>query len=106
MEGHVLNINLVYIYPKIIEINNEIHLLRIIDQKLKESLVLYCIKEDNVYKISSINTMVGEVKYLINYNDENDLRKLVNNIKSKEKNIKEINNLEKIEKYILKTIKY
>ncbi len=102
----MLNINLVYIYPKIIEINNEIHLLRIIDQKLKESLVLYCIKEDNVYKISSINTMVGEVKYLINYNDENDLRKLVNNIKSKEKNIKELNNLEKIEKYILKTIKY
>ena len=47
----MLNINLVYIYPKIIEINNEIHLLRIIDQKLKESLVLYCIKEDNVYKI-------------------------------------------------------
>lgn len=102
----MLNINLVYIYPKIIDINNEIHLLRIIDQKLKESLVLYCIKEDNVYKISSINTMVGEVKYLINYNDENDLRKLVNNIKSKEKNIKELNNLEKIEKYILKTIKY
>ena len=102
----MLNINLVYIYPKIIEINNEIHLLRIIDQKLKESLVFYCIKEDNVYKISSINTMVGEVKYLINYNDENDLRKLVNNIKSKEKNIKELNNLEKIEKYILKTIKY
>ena len=102
----MLNINLVYIYPKIIEIHNEIHLLRIIDQKLKESLVLYCIKEDNVYKISSINTMVGEVKYLINYNDENDLRKLVNNIKSKEKNIKELNNLEKIEKYILKTIKY
>ena len=90
----MLNINLVYIYPKIIDINNEIHLLRIIDQKLKESLVLYCIKEDNVYKISSINTMVGEVKYLINYNDENDLRKLVNNIKSKEKNIKELNNLE------------
>lgn len=102
----MLNINLVYIYPKIIEINNEIHLLRIIDQKLKESLVLYCIKEDNVYKISLINTMVGEIKYLINYNDENDLRKLVNNIKSKEKNIKELNNLEKIEKYILKTIKY
>lgn len=102
----MLNINLVYIYPKIIEINNEIHLLRIIDQKLKESLVLYCIKEDNVYKISLINTMVGEIKYLINYNDENDLRKLVNNIKSKEKNIKELNNLEEIEKYILKTIKY
>lgn len=102
----MLNINLVYIYPKIIEINNEIHLLRIIDQKLKESLVLYCIKEDNVYKISLINTIVGEVKYLINYNDENDLRKLVNNIKSKEKNIKELNNLEEIEKYILKTIKY
>ena len=102
----MLNINLVYIYPKIIDINNEIHLLRIIDQKLKESLVLYCIKEDNVYKISLINTMVGEVKYLINYNDEDDLRKLVNNIKSKEKNIKELNNLEEIEKYILKTIKY
>ena len=102
----MLNINLVYIYPKIIEINNEIHLLRIIDQKLKESLVLYCIKEDNVYKISSINTMVGEVKYLINYNDENDIKKLINNKKTKKKNIKELNNLEKIEKYILKTIKY
>ena len=101
----MLNINLIYIYPNVIEINNEINLLRIIDKKFKESLVFYSIKEENIYKVYLINTMTGEVMHLINYNEKNGLNNLINNIKIKEEEIKKLNNLEIIEKYILKTIK-
>ena len=44
----MLNINLVYIYPKTIEINNEMNLLRIVDKREKESLVFYYIKENEI----------------------------------------------------------
>ena len=49
--------------------------------------------------------MTGEVMHLINYNEKNGLNNLINNIKIKEEEIKKLNNLEIIEKYILKTIK-
>ena len=46
----MLNINLVYIYPKTIEINNEMNLLRIVDKIEKESLVIYYTKENKKYR--------------------------------------------------------
>ena len=46
------NINLINIYPQLLEINNEINLLRIVDKKVKESLVFYCIKNENGIMIS------------------------------------------------------
>ena len=100
----MLNINLIYIYPQTIEINNEINLLRIVDKKFKESLVLYCIKEGNKYKVYVLNTITGQVIHLINYNGKNSLDNLIDNIKTIETKIKNLENLDMIEKYILKTI--
>ena len=37
MEESMLNINLLYLYPETIEINDEMNLLRIVDREQKES---------------------------------------------------------------------
>ncbi len=102
----MLNINLIYIYPQMIEINNEINLLRIVDKKFKESLVFYCIKKENTYKVYLLNTITGQVIHLINYNGQNSLDNLIDNIKTIETKIKNLENLDMVEKYILKTIEY
>lgn len=100
----MLNINLVYIYPKTIEINNEMNLLRIVDEVVKESLVVYYTRENEKYKIYMINTSTGENNYIVSY-DENNIGNFINIIKNIERDIKSLENLNNIEKYILKTIK-
>lgn len=100
----MLNINLVYIYPKTIEINNEMNLLRIVDEVVKESLVVYYTRENEKYKIYMINTSTGENNYIVSY-DEKNIDNFINIIKSIETDIKSLENLNNIEKYILKTIK-
>ena len=100
----MFNINLIDIYSKSIEINNEINLLRIVDKKEKESLVFYCIKEENIYKIHMLNTMTGEDTHLKNYNEKHSLNKLIDNIKSIEVDINKSESLEVVENYILKAI--
>ena len=104
MEVRVLNINLVYIYPKTIEINNEMNLLRIVDKIEKESLVIYYIKENEKYKIYMINTSTGENTYIISY-DEKKIDNFIGIIQDMEIDIKSLENLKDIEKYILKSIK-
>lgn len=100
----MLNINLVYIYPKTIEINNEMNLLRIVDEVVKESLVVYYTRENEKYKIYMINTSTGENNYIVSY-DEKNIDNFINIIKNIERDIKSLENLNNIEKYILKTIK-
>ena len=98
----MLNINIIYIYPEIIEINKEINLFRIIDNNIKETIVIYSIKENNSYDIFMINTMSGETNKICNVNNIDELGILINKFKMLEKEIIAINDLEKIEKYILK----
>jgi hypothetical protein len=98
----MLNINIIYIYPEIIEINKEINLFRIIDNNIKETIVIYSIKENNNYNIFMINTMSGETNKICNVNNIDELGILINKFKILEKEIIAINDLEKIEKYILK----
>jgi len=98
----MLNINIIYIYPEIIEINKEINLFRIIDNNIKETIVIYSIKENNSYNIFMINTMSGETNKICNVNNIDELGILINKFKMLEKEIIAINDLEKIEKYILK----
>ena len=100
----MFNINLIDIYSKSIDINNEINLLRIVDKKEKESLVFYCIKEENLYKVYMINTMTGQDTNLNNYNEKSSLNKLIENIKSIEIDINKSESLEIVEKCILKVI--
>ena len=98
------NINLINIYPQLLEINNEINLLRIVDKKVKESLVFYCSKDENTYKVYMLNTMTGQEAHIKNCKEKNSLKNLVENIKSVEININELETLEKVENYILKRI--
>jgi len=98
------NINLIDIYPQLLEINNEINLLRIVDKKVKESLVFYCSKDENTYKVYMLNTMTGQEAHIKNCKEKNSLKNLVENIKSVEININELETLEKVENYILKII--
>ena len=100
----MLNINLLYLYPETIEINNEMNLLRIVDREQKESLVFYYVRENEIYKIYMINTLTGENTYLISCEEENNINKFIDTIKNADINIKRLNNLNDIEKYILKSI--
>ena len=98
----MLNIKIIYIYPEIIEINKEINLFRIIDNNIKETIVIYAIKEKDSYDVFMINTMSGETNEICNVNNIDELDILINEFKILEKEIIPINDLQKIEKYILK----
>lgn len=102
MGENVLNISIVYIYPDIIKINNEINLFRIIDNNIKETIVLYAINTNNKYQILMINTMTGDIINICNKNNLSEIDNLINKFKSNEENIKNKGNLEEIQKYILK----
>jgi predicted secreted protein len=94
-------INIIYIYPNTDFINNEINILRIIDEKIKESLVIFGIKKNNNLDIYITNTMTGDNKLVkIFY----DINKFIEIIKSKEIEIKALEDLMEIEKYILNVI--
>ncbi|WP_331681791.1 hypothetical protein [Romboutsia sp.] len=99
-----MNINVLYIYPEIIEINKEINLFRIIDNNIKESIVVYCIKEKDNYKVVMINTMSGETNEIFNVKNIDELDILINKFKILEKEIIPMNNLEKIKKCILNSL--
>lgn len=101
----MLNINVLYIYPKIVEVNKEINLFRIIDKNLKETVIVYCEKLDYEYKIYITNTMHGQVENICNVNNLKELDIWMNKFKALEKDIISIDNLENIEKYILKIYK-
>ena len=102
----MLNINLLYLYPETIEINDEMNLLRIVDREQKESLVFYYVRENEIYKIYMINTFTGENTYLISCEGKNNINKFIDTIKNADINIKSLNNLNDIEKYILKSIQH
>lgn len=98
------NINLINIYPQLLEINNEINLLRIVDKKVKESLVFYCIKNENTYRVYMLNTMTGQEVNIKNYSEKNNLKNIVESIKLVEIDINKLETLEEVENYILKII--
>lgn len=96
----MLHINVLYIYPKIIEINKEINLFRIIDNNIKETLVFYCKKEAG-YKIMMMDTMSGENKEILGVSKIEEVGTFIKYIEKSEGTIKSLNSLEDIKKYIL-----
>ena len=102
----MLNINLLYLYPETIEINDEMNLLRIVDREQKESLVFYYVRENEIYKIYMINTFTGENTYLISCEGKNNINKFIHTMKNTDMDLKSLNDLNDIEKYILKSIEY
>lgn len=96
----MLNINVLYIYPKIMEINKEINLFRIVDNNIKETLVIYGQKIQRDFKLIMINTMSGEIKNLGLIN-ELEIEKYITKVKTKENEFTALKDLNEIEKYIL-----
>ena len=99
-----MSINLIDIYPQAVEINNEINLLRIVDKKIKESLVFYCSKNENTYRVYMLNTMTGEEVNIKKYSEKSNLKNLVEKFKLVEIDINKLKTLEEVENYILKII--
>ena len=94
-------INIIYIYPNTEFINNEINICRIIDNKGKETIVVYGIRKNNELKIYITNTFTGDNKLVKRANDVNTIIKF---IESNEYEIKALENLEYVEKYILNKV--
>ncbi|WP_250674698.1 hypothetical protein LZ906_015765 [Paraclostridium ghonii] len=94
-------INIIYIYPNTDFINNEINICRIIDNKDKETIVLYGVRKNNELKIYITNTFTGDNKLVKRINDVN---KIIEFIEVNKVEIKGLENLEHVEKYILNKI--
>jgi hypothetical protein len=94
-------INIIYIYPNTEFINNEINICRIIDNKDKETIVVYGIRKNNELKIYITNTFTGDNKLVKRANNANTIIKF---IESNEYEIKDLESLEYVEKYILNKI--
>ena len=96
-----MKINMFFVYHMMDIVNGESNLFRIVDNNLKETLVIYLITENNKYNINMINTMTGEINKILVANDSQELDSIIQVlIDSKKKIIKE-KDLISVEKYIL-----
>lgn len=96
-----MKINMFFVYHMMDIVNGESNLFRIVDNNLKETLVIYLITENNKYNINMINTMTGEINKILVANDSQELDSIIQVlIDSKKKIIKE-KDLLSVEKYIL-----
>lgn len=99
-----MKMDMFFVYPMMDIVNGESSLFRIVDNNLKETLVIYLIMENTKYSINMINTMTGEISKILIVNDLQEVDK-INRIlmDNKEKIIKE-KDLYSVETYILKLI--
>ena len=97
-------IDLIYLYPQYGFLGKEINICRIIDNKIKETIVMYGIDVKNNIDIYIMNTYTGENKLLNKINSINDINLIINKLKEEEINISSQKDLFSAEKYILKNI--
>jgi len=97
----VERISILYFYPDFVKINNEINLIRIVDNKVKEGIIIFA--EDNVNEVvvNLTNTNVGEVIPIVKMDNMDNLEIVVNNIRENENKIKSLKDLSDIEKHLL-----
>ncbi len=95
-------ISILYFYPDFVKINNEINLIRIVDNKVKEGIIIFA--EDNVNEVvvNLTNTNVGEVIPIVKMDNVDKLEIVVNNIRENENKIKSLKDLSDIEKHLIK----
>lgn len=98
-------ISILYFYPEIERVNNELNLIRIVDNEMKESVIIFADVKDEV-EIYITNTNVGQVIPIIKYESEDRIKDFISKIGENENKIKSINDLAEIEKFILEAIKY
>ena len=97
-----MKVEIFFVYPIMGIVNKESNLFRIVDNDLKESLVVYLMEEKDQYNIYLMNTMTGSMNKIFTAKDLEEVDKFNNIfIKNKEHIIKR-KDLENMERYILK----
>ncbi len=101
-----MKIEIFLVYPMMGIVNKESNLLRIVDNDLKESLVIYLMEENNQYNVYMMNTMTGIMSKLTTSQDLAEIDNLNDFLMSNKENIMKGEDLESIESYILNLIKH
>ncbi|MDR0880698.1 MAG: hypothetical protein LBN09_08375 [Clostridioides sp.] len=113
------NINIIYCYPDFIKVGTDINLVRIVDENIKETIIIYASVNDssrkskNVcgkavdkiekdFKINITNTNVGAEINLCNVDSTIDFENVVNKIKENENKIKSLSDLSKVDEFVQK----
>ena len=92
-----MKVEIFFVYPIMGIVNKESNLFRIVDNDLKESLVVYLMEEKNQYNIYLMNTMTGSMNKIFTAKDLEEVDKFNNIfIKNKEHIIKSKNCLKKL----------
>lgn len=101
-----MKIEIFFVYPMMGIVNKESNLLRIVDNDLKESLVIYLMEENNQYNVYMMNTMTGIMSKLTTSQDLDEIDNLNDFLMSNKESIMKGEDLESIESYILNLIKH
>lgn len=96
----MLKMKIICLYPNTIDIYGECNLFRIVDNIVKETIVVYYKKIKDVYEIKMINTMTGNLISLTSINELREIYELVEIIKHNESKIINLESLENVEIYI------
>ncbi|WP_027703198.1 hypothetical protein [Metaclostridioides mangenotii] len=97
-------ISILYFYPDFVKINDEINLIRIVDNEIKEGIIIFAEAKGNEVILNLTNTNVGEVVPMLKLESVDKLVIAVNNIKENENKIKSLKDLSEIEKHVLKLL--
>lgn len=101
-----MKIEIFFVYLMMGIVNKESNLLRIVDNDLKESLVIYLMEENNQYNVYMMNTMTGIMSKLTTSQDLDEIDNLNDFLMSNKESIMKGEDLESIESYILNLIKH
>lgn len=97
-------ISLIYLYPQYSFLGNEINICRIIDSKIKETIIIYGVDKKCSIDIYITNTYTGENKLINKISSIDSMDLFIKMLRDKEYNIKNEKDLFSVEKYILKNI--
>ena len=100
-----MKIEIFFVYPFMKIVNKESNLFRIVDNNLKETLVIYLMEEKNQYNIYMINTMTGSINKIFTCNNLDEIDKFNDLFISKKENLIKGEGLDEIERYVLNLIK-
>lgn len=100
-----MKIEMFFVYPIMGIVNKESNLFRIVDNNLKETLIIYLMEEKNQYNIYMINTMTGNIYKIFTGKDLDEIDKFNDLFISNKVNIIKGKDLDEIEGYILNSIK-
>ncbi|MGL4796775.1 MAG: hypothetical protein ACRC1Y_02000 [Paraclostridium sp.] len=95
-------IDIIYLYPQYKFLGNEINIIRIIDNEIKETITIYAIDKKKSIDIYMSNTSTGENILINKISSIEDIDLLIKRLINEESNIKNEKHLSSVEKYILK----